>query len=164
MQPVRLSPDDDMPALHRLLTDAFAYMEGRIDPPTSLLRMTPDHLAEEARSGEVWALLDDGPVACMILRPAADHLYLGKLAVAASARGAGLARLMIAHAVDRARAQRLPALTLQTRVELTENHAAFTRLGFIETGRTAHEGFDRPTSVTFTRPVFLPPEPAPDQP
>lgn len=165
MQPVRLSPDDDMAAVHRLLTDAFAYMAGRIDPPSSLDRMTAADLARAAQTGELWILPGAGtepppgaPLACMVLTPEPGRLYLGKLAVAGAARGSGLARRMIAHAVARARALGLPALTLQTRVELTGNHATFTRLGFIETGRTAHPGFDRPTSVTFTRPVFLPPD------
>jgi hypothetical protein len=37
-----------------------------------------------------------------------------------------------------------------------ENHATFRALGFAEAGRTAHEGFDRPTSITFARPVSRP--------
>ena len=44
-----------------------------------------------------------------------------------------------------------PALELQTRIELTGNHAAFRRMGFVETARTAHPGFDRPTSITFRK-------------
>ena len=47
----------------------------------------------------------------------------------------------------------LPVLELQTRVELTENHATFRALGFVEVARTAHPGYDRPTSITFRRPV-----------
>lgn len=160
MQPVRLTPDDDMQAIHRLLTSAFAYMEDRIDPPSSLRRMTPSTFAEEARSKELWALLDPAPVACMVLTPHPDHLYLGKLAVAESHRGRGLARIMLDHAEARAGALGLPMVVLQTRVELTENHATFTRLGFAETARTAHAGYHRPTSVTFARAVPLP-EPAP---
>jgi hypothetical protein len=42
---------------------------------------------------------------------------------------------------------------LETRVELTQNHAIFRRLGFVETTRKAHPGFDRPTSVTFQKRV-----------
>jgi len=160
MQPVCLTPDDDMQAIHRLLTSAFAYMEDRIDPPSSLKRMTPSTFAEEARANELWALLDPAPVACMVLTPRPEHLYLGKLAVAPSHRGRGLARLMLDHAEARARDLGLPAVVLQTRVELIENHATFARLGFTETARTAHAGYDRPTSVTFTRTVAQP-EPAP---
>jgi hypothetical protein len=45
------------------------------------------------------------------------------------------------------------AIELQTRVELAGNHAAFARLGFRQTERTAHKGYDRPTSITM-RKVF----------
>jgi hypothetical protein len=43
------------------------------------------------------------------------------------------------------------AIELQTRIELTANHAAFARLGFRETERTAHPGYDRPTSITMRK-------------
>ena len=43
------------------------------------------------------------------------------------------------------------AIELQTRIELSANHAAFARLGFDETERTAHEGYDRPTSITMRK-------------
>ena len=44
-----------------------------------------------------------------------------------------------------------PALELQTRIELTGNHAVFARLGFHETERTAHAGYARPTSITMRK-------------
>ena len=44
-----------------------------------------------------------------------------------------------------------PMLELQTRIELTANQAAFRKLGFHETARTAHAGYDRPTSVTMRK-------------
>lgn len=70
-------------------------------------------------------------------------------------RGKGLSRRLIDLAADRARARGLPALELQVRVELADNHAIYQRLGFVETGRTAHPGFDRPTSVTYRRGVTV---------
>ncbi|MBN8292291.1 GNAT family N-acetyltransferase [Rhodobacter sp. NTK016B] len=139
-----------MKPVHALLTQAFAYMDAVIDPPSSLGRMTIADLAAEARAQELW-VLDPGPVACMILTDKGDTLYLGKLAVAASHRGQGLARVMVDHAVARARALSRPSVTLQTRVELTANQAAFQAMGFAEIGRTAHKGYDRPTSITYRR-------------
>jgi ribosomal protein S18 acetylase RimI-like enzyme len=150
--PRRMAPDEDMAPVLALLTEAFAYMEGVIDPPSSLTRMALADLARDAARGELWAI-EPGPVACMILTPEADTLYLGKLAVAASHRGCRLARVMVEQAVARARALGLPSVTLQTRVELTANHAAFAAMGFVETGRTAHPGFARPTSITYHRTV-----------
>ena len=149
--PRRLGPDD--PALGQVLAlirDAFAGMEGRIDPPSSMHRLSLADLM--APTIEVWAI-GSPPLACVVLTPQSDTLYLGKLAVADTARGRGCARALTDHATDRARALGLPSVTLQVRVELTENHATFRRLGFAEVARTAHQGFDRPTSITFRRPV-----------
>jgi ribosomal protein S18 acetylase RimI-like enzyme len=134
-----------------LLHEAFAFMEGRIDPPSSLRDLTPEALDAQARAGEIWII--GAPVACVFLTPKAGALYVGKLAVAASHRGQGLARCLIDQAEVRARALGLPILELQTRVELVENQAAFRAMGFVEAGRTAHAGYDRPTSITYRRPV-----------
>jgi ribosomal protein S18 acetylase RimI-like enzyme len=138
-----------------LLRDAFAFMEGRIDPPSSLRDLTPEVLSVQADAGEIWVIegTDGGLAACIVLTPKSGALYLGKLAVAAEYRGRGLARRLIDHAETRARTLGLPVLELQTRVELVENQAAFRAMGFVEVGRTAHRGYDRPTSITYRRAV-----------
>lgn len=152
MIPHRLDPASDFSGLLRLIRSAFAYMDDRIDPPSSMHRLTVQDIAAQAATGEVWAI-GTPPVACMFLTPKGDALYLGKLAVAAAQRSRGHARALVAVAEARARALGLSAVELQTRVELTENQQTFRRLGFAETGRTAHAGFDRPTSITFRKSV-----------
>ena len=149
--PRRISGDDPaLAAALSLIRAAFAGMDGRIDPPSSMHRLSLDDLADPGC--EVWGI--GNPLrACVVLTPRPETLYLGKLAVSQAARGEGLARCLVETAVHRARGLGLPSLTLQVRVELTENHATFARLGFAETARTAHSGFDRPTSITMVRPV-----------
>ncbi|WP_128292724.1 GNAT family N-acetyltransferase [Afifella aestuarii] len=143
--------------LHRLLMDCFAYMAARIDPPSSLLRMGPAELAEKAGSETLLLAEEDGRiVGCAFLRLEPDCLYIGKVAVDPAFRGAGLARRLFALAEERARANGRLVLKLQTRVELSENHATFARLGFVKVGETAHDGYDRPTSITMTKPVDPP--------
>lgn len=150
--PFQATAPHDWPALLRLVQGAFADMQGRIDPPSSMHRLTAEAIAAQAQSGEIWVIEDAGrPVACLFLTPDPPALYLGKLATAASHRGRGLARRLVATAVARARALGLTALTLQTRIELTETHAALAALGFAVTGSTAHPGFDRPTSLTMQK-------------
>ncbi len=130
------SPDfAEWTALHALLARCFGPMEGRIDPPSSFVAMTPESLRAKA-ADEVLILALDGasPVGCAFCAPKADALYLGKLAVAPEHRGRGLLRRMLAEAEAVARVRGLSALTLQTRVELTENHATFAALGFRRTG------------------------------
>lgn len=152
MTPYRLDSTSDFRPVLQLVQDSFAYMDTRIDPPSSMHRLTVEDIRQQAAAGEVW-VIGAPPVACMFLTNKGNFLYLGKLAVAADHRGKGLARQMVALAAARARALDLPAVELQTRVELTENHATFAALGFTETGRTAHPGYDRPTSITFRLPV-----------
>lgn len=140
----------DWDAIHALLTQEFAGMEGRIDPPSSLRALTASDIAAQSRRGEVW-VIGTPPLACVFLSPKPDALYLGKLAVASALRGQGLARHLVDLAQTRARAMGLPRLELQTRVEVLENHATFRALGFVETGRTAHPGYSKPTSITFAK-------------
>jgi len=140
--------------VHALLTESFAYMADRIDPPSSLLHMTAETLAKKARRETLLlAMLDDRIVGCLFLRTEPGTLYAGKLAVDAEFRGHGIARRLLNAAAERARESGLPALELQTRIELTENHQAFARLGFVKRAETTHEGFDRPTSITMRKPV-----------
>ncbi len=147
--PIRLAPDSpQIAAILALLHKSFAYMEGRIDPPSSLHRLTEAGISEQARTGEVWAI-GTPPVACVFLTPAPDHLYIGKLAVAESHRGRGFARRLVALAAERARARSLPKLMLKTRVELTENQHAFEQMGFHLTGKDAHPGYNRPTTCRY---------------
>jgi ribosomal protein S18 acetylase RimI-like enzyme len=152
MTPVRAAGDHDGATVLSLIREAFAFMDGRIDPPSSMHALTPASIADQARTGEVW-VIGEPAVACLFLTPKPDALYLGKLAVAAAHRGRGLARRLVDHAETRARVLGLPALELQTRVELVENQASFRAMGFVEVARTAHPGYDRPTSITYRRPV-----------
>lgn len=150
----RLAEEAPMEGVLALIRESFAYMDGRIDPPSSMHRLTAADLAQSAGSGEVWILgPPDAPLACVVMTPKPDALYLGKLAVSAAARGQGLSRKLIDCALGRARARGLPCLELQSRVELVENHAAFRAMGFVVVAATTHPGYDRPTSLTFRRPL-----------
>ncbi|GAA5069420.1 GNAT family N-acetyltransferase [Roseibacterium beibuensis] len=153
---VETNPSDfeDWLGLHGLLSDSFAYMDGRIDPPSSLLRLTPEGLEQKSRTEDLYLIRDGGaPVACAFGTITGECYYLGKLAVAASQRGQGLARGIIEAAAQTARKRGLSRLELQTRVELRENHRTFRRLGFTLVGASAHPGYDHATSLTFRRRV-----------
>lgn len=151
--PVRLRPDSEqLTGVLALLNEAFAYMEGRIDPPSSMQHLNVEALREQCRSGEVWVIGAE-PLACVFLVAKPGHLYLGKLAVAAQARGRGFARQLVDLAMQRARDLGLPALELNTRVELAENHAVFQRMGFEVVGEESHTGFTRATSLRLRKQV-----------
>ncbi|MEL6958839.1 MAG: GNAT family N-acetyltransferase [Pseudomonadota bacterium] len=145
----RLTADDpDLTHALDVMRAAFAGMEGRIDPPSSITRMTVETLSQEVTRSELW-VTGEPVAATVILTPKPPVLYVGKLAV--RDRRSGLGRHMMALAEDRARALGLEWLELQSRVELTEVHTVFKRLGFHEVARTTHPGFARPTSITFRK-------------
>ncbi|WP_103332394.1 GNAT family N-acetyltransferase [Pseudotabrizicola formosa] len=152
MTPIRATDPYDWTSILQLIQQEFASMEGRIDPPSSMRTLTAEAIATQSSTGEVW-VMGAPPVACMILTMKPHALYLGKLAVAGSHRGKGLARVLIDRATDRARAMGLPVVELQTRIELVENHAAFRAMGFTQVGHSSHPGYDRVTTLTFQRAV-----------
>ncbi len=145
---------EDWAGLHALLVASFAYMEGRIDPPSSLTRMPPEVLAEKAGSEHLLlAFAGQRLVGCGFLAERPDAIYLGKLAVAADFRRRGLLRRFVEQADMMARRLGKAELELETRIELVENHRTFAALGFIKVGEKRHVGYDRSTSITMRRPV-----------
>jgi len=153
---VRRAPPDftDWERVRALILAAFASMEGRINPPSSALRLTAQSMKTDAEKGALLlAEHGDDLVGCVFAQTKGDALYIGKLAVRPGLQGAGIGRKLVDAARSEARRLGLGMLELQTRVELIENHATFARMGFVKTGETAHDGFDRPTSITMRAPV-----------
>lgn len=149
--PRRLEADDPaLPAVLVLLKTSFAAMEGRIEPASSVTSLTVDKLSDQAREGELW-VIGERPVACVLLTPQADHLYLSRMATDRRQRGKGLMRALVDLAAERANDLGLPALELRSRVELTENHTAFVSVGFRIAGEMQHPGFDHTTSLIFRK-------------
>lgn len=135
-----------------LINRSFAFMEGVIDPPSSVHRLTAEALRQKAEEETGFlATREDRIVGCVFVVEREDDCYIGKLAVAPDFQGQGVGRKLVEAAEEFAASRGKQALELQTRIELTANHAAFARLGFRETARTAHDGYDRPTSITMRK-------------
>lgn len=153
---VRVSPEwfSDWDQLVRLVRESFAYMDARIDPPSSLKTMGIDEFKAKTVA-ETLILAEEGNViiGCTFAALRDDCVYVGKVAVAPSARGKGVARAMFTAAEELARLHGRRFIELQTRVELVENQATFAALGFKKVGESAHVGYKRPTSITMRKAV-----------
>ncbi|ESZ38989.1 GNAT family N-acetyltransferase [Mesorhizobium sp. L2C066B000] len=135
-----------------LIMRAFAPMDGVIDPPSSAHLLNAGNLRDKAgRETVLLALQDDRIAGCVFALERADDFYIGKLAVEPELQGQGIGRRLMQAVEFLARSRNKPAIELQTRIELTVNRATFARLGFRETARTAHDGYDRPTSITMRK-------------
>ncbi len=136
-----------------LIMSSFAYMDGVIDPPSSAHRLTLENLAQKARVEIAFVALDgDEIVGCLFCRPEPPAcLYVGKLCVSPKAQGKGIGKMLLEQAEALARELALPALRLETRIELIANHTKFAAWGFVKTAENAHAGYDRTTSIEMTK-------------
>ena len=155
MAQIEINPGfDDFASLLALLHRSFAFMEGRIDPPSSLHKLDADGLRRKAIDETlITAMEDDQLVGCLFVQKKADVLYLGKLAVDEPARGQGVAKQLIDVANFIGKQWSCAALELETRVELTENQSFFTHLGFSKVGEGAHDGYTQATSYRYQRAI-----------
>lgn len=127
---------------------AFGQYRGTLVPASSAFKETPDTVRETmTRGGAVIVEREGRILATTLYEPLDDSLYIGRLAVLPEARRSGVAVLLVEAVEAIARARGIPRLTLGVRLALADNIRLFTRLGFRETGRTAHEGFSEPTSM-----------------
>jgi hypothetical protein len=113
---------------------AFAGMDGRIDPPSSLGDLTLERLSQAASEAEMWVAATKakatsfGPIAGTVILTLKDKvLYVGKLAV--RERRTGLGRALMALAEGRAQVLGFGWVELQSRVELVEVLQCSRRLG-----------------------------------
>ncbi len=158
---IRLSLYDgnfrDWQELLALIQSAFSYMEGRIDPPSSLAKLTIGNIQTKAEQETLLLAWDHSAlVGCVFIEDLGDWLYIGKLAIAPPYQGKGIGQSLIAACTDLARTRGKSGLELQTRIELVENHTFFSTMGFVKTGETAHQGYDRPTSITMRSWIDIP--------
>ncbi|MEF0942746.1 GNAT family N-acetyltransferase [Rhizobium sp. BR 362] len=134
--------------LLELILASFAYMLGKIDPPSSALSLTPRLLREKAGNEIAYVAFDNDQLAgCIFCRPEPHGLYIGKLAILPAAQGMGIGRHLLRLAETTARELGLAELRLETRIELIGNHAIFANWGFRKTAENRHPGFDRTTSI-----------------
>ena len=138
----------DWHALRAFVLNAFAYMDARIDPPSSIHRMDAKAFQQKALDETlVTANIEGKMIGCTFCRNEPEWLYVGKVAVDDKMRGRGVARKLIDHAFQMARKSDLLGLELETRIELVENHRTFERLGFIKEAEYCHDGFKNPTTI-----------------
>jgi len=143
---------EDWQSLLSLLQSAFEYQHARINPPSSLNRLTLDNIAEKSAS-EILLLAYRGQalVGCVFLREQPHALYIGKLAVLPDAQGQGVGKKLLLFTQEIARQLAYSQLELQVRIELVENQAVFTAMGFVKSAETSHPGFKRATSITMQK-------------
>ena len=143
----------DAPSLAATIAAAFEQYRGKLVPESGAFRETADGIAAELKkdAGAIIAERNGVILGCVMTKLEEGDLYLGRLSVVPTARGEGLARRLIEAVEEQARRRGLPGVRLGVRVVLTENQKLFSALGYVETSREAHPGFDHPTSINMRK-------------
>ena len=153
--PVVLRPAtaDDAAAIAATIAAAFAQYRGKLVPESGAFGETAAGIAGELAKGAtaVVAERNGEMLGCVMTKVMGGDLYFGRLSVVPKARGLGLARRLVEAVEADARIRGLDGVRLGVRVVLTDNQRLFQSLGYVETGREAHPGFDYPTSINMRK-------------
>ena len=127
---VRATHEDAVLA-HRITQAAYAEYRGVLHPPSGVDRET---LADVTRAldggGAVLAWIGDEAVAVVQFQVTVDHLAVERLAVILTARGQGIACLLLASLEELARQHHLPEVRLGVRLSLPQNVELYQRVGY----------------------------------
>jgi len=138
----------DAEVLARLLREAFEEFRGQLDPPSSAHGKTAEAVLRELEGGgALLAEVEGAPVGCVFFHPREDHLYVDRLAVLPSHRGAGVARVLM----DAAEARAEGPVRLSVRCALTEQQAYYARRGYNFHAYGTHAGYTQPTFVVLQK-------------
>ena len=144
--PIRPADATDLPAVQRIVRDAYTKYIVRIGKPPGPMN---DNYAALVRAHHVW-VMGDPLQGAIVLLPEADHLLLDNVAVDPAAQGQGIGRALIEFAEAEARRRGYTEMRLYTHETMVENIALYRRTGWRETGRAEQNGFAR---VFFRKPV-----------
>jgi ribosomal protein S18 acetylase RimI-like enzyme len=127
--------------LRDVVRAAYAHYVPLIGRPPAPMQ---DDYDRRIAQGEAWMLDRAGRIeGVLVLEAQPGVLLLDNVAVRPDRQGQGYGRRLIAFAEHEARSRGCQAVRLYTNVRMEANIRLYARLGFVETGRAAQDGFDR---------------------
>jgi len=149
----RAATEADAPLLAATIAASFEQYRGKLVPESGAFRETAESVASELKKGAgAFIAEQNGEVlGCVMTKPMHGDLYFGRLSVLPTARGRGVGRRLVDAVEAEARRRGLPGVRLGVRIALPGNRRLFASMGYIETGREAHPGFDHPTSINMRK-------------
>jgi len=126
----------DTDALSSCIDAAYSIYAARVTD----LPAVSEGIADDIADHRVWvAEIDREIVGGIVLMVEDGHLLLANVAVHPKRTGLGIGRGLMARADTDCRALGLRELRLSTHVQIPENVALYTHLGWEETGRTGNK-------------------------
>lgn len=150
---LRTATASDAASIAATIAASFEQYRGKLVPESGAFRETAEGIAAELTKGAsaIVAERNGEMLGCVLVEEMEGDLYFGRLSVLPSARGQGLARLLVDAVETEAHRRGLAGVRLGVRIVLTGNQRLFASLGYRETSREAHPGFDQPTSINMRK-------------
>jgi predicted N-acetyltransferase YhbS len=149
IQPVQRG---DIATLLEIIHAAYIEYEGWLVPPSGAHAETVESLAAKLTKGEgALAWQDQIAVGSVLFEPRGHEMYLGRLAVPPAHRRRGTGALLVSHVEAEALRRGLSRVTLGVRLQLPENAAFYTKLGYDIAGYGMHPGFTEPTYIAMVK-------------
>ena len=135
-----------------LIRTAFADQSRPTRPPSSALRETAQAIAAKIAEGGGFGVFEAGAlIGAVLWNVNGDALHVARVSVAATRRGRGIVRSLVAACEAEASRRGVRRMTLKTRLELPENQRLFERFGFARLKIEAHPGFEAPTTAVMEK-------------
>ncbi|WP_422011535.1 GNAT family N-acetyltransferase [Reyranella sp.] len=152
---LRTATAGDAAAIASVIAASFEQYRGRLVPESGAFRESPQTIAAELGRGvnAIVAERNGQMLGCVLVEEMEGDLYFGRLSVVPAARGQGLSKRLIAAVEAEAGRRGLSGVRLGVRIVLTDNQRLFQALGYRETSREAHPGFENPTSINMRKPL-----------
>jgi GNAT superfamily N-acetyltransferase len=146
---IRAVATSDIPTLASVIHAAYVEYEGRLTPPSGAHKETSGTLAAKLAHGEgAIAWQGDNAAGSVLYEPRGESMYLGRLAVPPQYRRRGIGTLLVNYVEEQARARGHKLITLGVRLQLPENTAFYTKLGYHIVSYGSHPGFTELTYMT----------------
>lgn len=138
---VRPARETDVPAIRRIVADAFApFVAGTGVRPAPLETDWPTVVSA---LGASVAVAGDEVAGVIVQWPHPDHVLIETVAVAPDLQGRGIAGALVDTAELLAIGSGVDVVRLYTNALMTESIRYWSHRGFTETARRAEHGFDR---------------------
>lgn len=142
----------ELATLLTLIQTAYAEYDNWLTPPSGAHNENVSSLAAKLEQGAgAIAWQEETPVGSVLFEARDTYMYLGRLAVPPLHRKRGIGALLVRHVEDQARAQGLNKIALGVRLQLPENTAFYTNLGYHIESYGIHPGFTEPTYMTMAK-------------
>jgi predicted N-acetyltransferase YhbS len=131
---------------------AYVEYEGRLTPPSGAHKESVESLAAKLENGEgALAWQDESAVGSVLFEARGEAIYLGRLAVPPLYRRRGIGALLVHYVEQQALMRGHSQITLGVRLQLPENTAFYTKLGYHVVSYGSHPGFTEHTYMTMVK-------------